>query len=294
MMPYSVSKPKPKKIKHSIEDEYINSPSPNFDERKRPIRFIMLHYTGMKSETKALELLRDPNPKRVEYQDDIVQVPPVAVDGITPPPLKPNLNRVSCNFLVFENGDIHQLVPEAKRAWHAGAGFYMGEKDMNSASIGIEIHNGGHDLGLPPFPEAQIEKVMRLVSHLKGKYGLDKRHIIGHSDWAPKRKKDPGEAFPWDRLAHAGISLHIPPLDSDNDLTTLAAVENESNEFLTRAQIGLKAIGYGIDKTDIYDEQTKIVLVAFQRRFRQSNVSGMLDVATLGKIEKLAQILFKK
>ncbi len=294
MMPYSISSPKPKKKKHSIEDEFINSPSPNYDERKRPIRFIMLHYTGMKSEIKALELLRDPNPMRIEYQDDIVQTPPINIDGKEPPPPKPNLNRVSSHFLIFESGIIHQLVPESKRAWHAGGGYYMGEKDMNSASIGIEIHNGGHDLGLPPFPEAQINSVLRLVAHLKQKYGLDKRHILGHSDWAPSRKKDPGEMFPWEQFAHAGISLHIPNLPSDNDLTTLAAIDGESNEFVERAQFGLKQIGYGIDLTKNYDAQTKFVLIAFQRRFRQENISGILDGATLGKIEKLAEILKPK
>lgn len=293
MMPYSVSKPKPKKKTHVLEDDFIDSPSPNFDERKRPIRFIMLHYTGMKSENKALELLRDANPMRIEYQDDIVQVPPIAIENAPPPQIKPNLNRVSCHFLVFENGDIHKLVPENKRAWHAGAGFYMGEKDMNSASIGIEIHNGGHDLGLPPFPEKQILSVIKLVSYLKNKYGLDRRHIIGHSDWAPKRKKDPGEKFPWEKLAHAGISLHIPDLPTDNDLTTLA-IDNEANESVSRAQNGLKSIGYGLDLSGVLDEATRYVITAFQRRFRQENTSGMLDVATLGKIEKLAKILLPK
>jgi N-acetylmuramoyl-L-alanine amidase len=162
---------------------------------------------------------------------------------------------------------------------------------MNSASIGIEIQNGGHDFGLPPYPDVQIEAVMALVQGIKLRHGLDKHHVIGHSDWAPARKLDPGEHFPWQRFADAGISLKIPNGEGDGNHQILVQTENAGNEFVTRAQIGLRKIGYGLPQSDIFDTNTKDTLIAFQRRFRQSDVAGNLDVETLAKIERLAAIV---
>lgn len=255
----------------------------------------------MDNQDEALQTLRFPMPR---YAPSIVPtpVPPVANENpITEPATGPipapesrtpiGFRRVSSHYLVCTDGRIYGLVPENKRAWHAGAGSYGGETDMNSASIGIEIHNGGHDFGLPPYPDVQIEAVMKLVQAIKLRHGLDRQHIIGHADWAPARKLDPGEHFPWERLAHAGISLHIPNGEGDGNHMALAQTENAANEFVTRAQIGLRKIGYGLAQTDIFDIKTKETLIAFQRRFRQSDVGGTLDIETLAKIERLADIV---
>lgn len=286
MMPFNPSSPKPKKAHSNMKKKFeiIDAPSPNFDERKRPIRFVILHYTGMKDEQAALDLLRDPAPQRAKYQDNIIK--PTNIENAPPPP--PNMHRVSSHYVVFQNGTIYKLVDEMKRAWHAGGGNYGGETDMNSASIGIEICNGGHDFGLPEFPNAQIDAVIYLVEEIKKRHGLDKHHIIGHSDWAPKRKLDPGEKFPWSKLAQNGISLSMPNGKEDGDFTILAQNIGENNEFIMRAQIGLKKIGYGIEANGNYDEITKLIIIAFQRRFRQSLSNGMIDIDTLGKIERLA------
>lgn len=277
--------------------------SENFDDRKRPIRFCMLHYTGMDNQEEALKVLRFPMPRYAPIEPPTVP--------ITPPPNETNTmgehyhdplpeatnrkiigyRRVSSHYLVYPDGRIFLLVPENKRAWHAGAGSYGGETDMNSASIGIEIQNGGHDFGLPPFPDIQIEAVMELVEGIKRRHGLDKQHIIGHSDWAPGRKLDPGEKFPWHKFEERGISLQIPRLKTDEDKTLLIDASVPNNEYVTRAKAGLRKIGYGIDNMNVFDAKAKDVLVAFQRRFRQGDVRGLLDVETLGKIEALAQIV---
>jgi N-acetylmuramoyl-L-alanine amidase len=275
--------------------EIIEAPSQNYDDRRRPIRFCVLHYTGMENQEDALRVLRFPTPIYPRQPEP----PPENLDAethdapiVAPAALTPiGYRRVSSHYLVFTDGRIFSLVPENKRAWHAGAGSYGGETDMNSASIGIEIHNGGHDFGLPPFPDVQITSVMALVQGIKLRHGLDKQHVIGHSDWAPGRKLDPGERFPWERLAHEGISLHIPNGEGDGNHQMLAQTENATNEFVTRAQIGLRKIGYGLAQTDIYDTKTKDTIIAFQRRFRQADVGGNLDVETLAKIERLANIV---
>ncbi len=287
MLPFNPSSPKPKKSQTQMKKKYeiIDAPSPNFDERKRPIRFVILHYTGMNDEVAALNLLRDDAPQKSKYQNNILQTDP----NLNNVQQSTKMNRVSSHYVVFQDGTIYKLVDETKRAWHAGGGNYGGEIDMNSASIGIEICNGGHDYGLPEFPSAQIDAVMFLVEDIKLRHGLDKHYIIGHSDWAPKRKIDPGEKFPWNLFAQKGISLSIPKGKEDNNFEILASVINENNEYIMRAQIGLKTIGYGVEANGFYDEITKLVIIAFQRRFRQSNVSGFLDKDTLGKIERLAK-----
>ncbi|MHA6287228.1 N-acetylmuramoyl-L-alanine amidase [Maricaulis sp. CAU 1757] len=216
------------------------APSPNFNERKRPVRFIVLHYTGMETGEEALEKLRDDK-----------------VGG-----------RVSSHYFVEEDGRIFQLVGEDKRAWHAGRGFWKGEDDINSASIGIEIVNGGHAFGLPDFPEAQIAAVIDLVRDIMGRHGIAPADVIGHSDIAPGRKTDPGEKFPWSRLAEAGCALALPD--------TFKAGEPMAQ---------LKQIGYAPEPGQ------RAVVEAFQRRWRPSRVDGALDKETrelIGRVASLA------
>jgi N-acetylmuramoyl-L-alanine amidase len=263
----------------------LQSPSPSFDERTRPVRFIVLHYTGMQSEEGALRVLTDPAPMRAAYTADM---PPQAPQSSTPPVA---LNRVSSHYLVYESGVIYQLVDEAKRAWHAGKGFWDGETDVNSASIGIEIANGGHDFGLPEFAEPQIVAVMTLVEQIMQRHGLDKHHVIGHSDLAPSRKPDPGEKFPWQRFAQAGLSIWPAPALEDGDQRPLFDQAEMMDRGIAAVQTGLGTIGYGITVNGILDAQTRAVLTAFQRRFRPSKVDGMIDVETLSLVGRVASIL---
>jgi N-acetylmuramoyl-L-alanine amidase len=153
------------------------SPSPNADERRLPIFMLVLHYTGMPSGAKALARLCDPAAK------------------------------VSAHYLIDEDGSIHTLVEEDRRAWHAGVGFWRGVTDINSASIGIELVNPGHQWGYRPFPAEQIEALLELLQDITQRHTIAPENIIAHSDLAPARKQDPGELFPWKYLAEHGVGL---------------------------------------------------------------------------------------
>ncbi len=155
------------------QSNLIDAPSPNFDARKAVPDCVILHYTGMESGAAALERMRDPEAK------------------------------VSAHYMVDEDGAIYRLVPEERRAWHAGAAFWKGVKDINSASIGIEIVNPGHEFGYRPFPDAQVAAVINLLADIRSRWTIDDDRILGHSDVAPGRKIDPGELFPWKRLARS-------------------------------------------------------------------------------------------
>ena len=214
-------------------------PSPNFNARKRLISALILHYTGMETAEAAIERLCDPEA------------------------------GVSAHYVVEEDGSILQLVAETERAWHAGQGRWACETDLNSASIGIEIVNGGHEFGLPPYPEIQIEAVIALCRDILGRHAIAPDHIIGHSDMAPDRKADPGERFPWARLAKAGIGVWPEP-DAPGDAAVPAAE-------------ALADIGYAIEGEGLCAS----VITAFQRRFRQNRVDGVLDAET---IKRIAQV----
>ena len=146
-------------------------PSPNFDERQLPVSMIVLHYTGMPDAEGALNRLTSPD------------------------------SRVSAHYLVKEDGEVIQLVDEEKRAWHAGKSYWRGITDVNSASVGIEIVNPGHEFGYRPFPDEQIASVIPLVADIKDRHGVGRGNIVGHRDVAPARKEYPGELFPWSALA---------------------------------------------------------------------------------------------
>ena len=192
----------------------IFTPSPNFDERKAPVEMLVLHYTGMETAQKALDRLRDPAAK------------------------------VSAHYVIDEDGEIYSLVAEDKRAWHAGVSSWNGKTDINSRSVGIEIVNPGHEFGYRPFPDKQIQSVIRLSGEIVKRQAIDLKSIVGHSDIAPTRKTDPGELFPWKKLAENGIGLWTDDF---------IAPEKSVAEMLS-------AIGY-----DTSDEQA--ALTAFQRRF---------------------------
>ena len=207
----------------------IETPSPNFDERTLGISMIVLHYTGMQDAQSAIDRLRDPEAK------------------------------VSAHYLVAEDGTILRMVAEDKRAWHAGKSRWRGIADVNSASIGIEIVNPGHELGYHPFPEEQIDALVPLVAEIKRRHGITRGNVVGHSDIAPARKKDPGELFPWNRLAKVRLALPRPTRNLMDPMWTDAG-------FL----IALERFGY-----DVSDKLAAVV--AFQRRFRPELLDGVID-----------------
>ena len=203
--------------------------SPNFDERSTPISIIVLHYTGMIDGPSAIDRLASAEA------------------------------RVSAHYVVSEDGVITQMVPEEKRAWHAGAGSWRGMRDVNSASIGIEIVNPGHELGYRAFPDEQIDSVIRLVAAAKQRYAITRGNVIGHSDMAPARKQDPGELFPWSQLARLRLALPRPTRNLTDPLWSDAG-------FL----LALERFGY-----DVLDPLA--ATVAFQRRFRPELIDGTID-----------------
>lgn len=208
---------------------FIDAPSPNYTDRLLPITMIVLHYTGMETGEGALERLRDPE------------------------------SGVSSHYMVEEDGRIFRLVPDDKRAWHAGKSHWRDVEDVNSASIGIEIVNPGTDWEHHPYTDAQIDAVIRLVAYLKDKYEITRGNIVGHSDIAPARKRDPGERFPWNRLARLRLALPRP-------------TKNLMDPFWTEAGFCLALERFGYDVSN-----RMAAIVAFQRRFRPELVDGEID-----------------
>lgn len=238
-------------------------PSPNFNDRKAKIDMLVLHYTGMASGHAALERMCDSS------------------------------SEVSAHYMVWEDGKVVRLVDEAKRAWHAGVSAWQGHTDLNSHSIGIEIVNGGHDVplpngDLPPFPDAQMASVVSLATDILSRHAIPQSRIVGHSDIAPARKRDPGEAFPWEMLAEAGIGLW--PSAPDHDLLRgVGLSRGDTGDAVTRLQEALQSIGYAIEPTGTYDADTDLVVMAFQRRWAQERLTGDADWMTIAKIVAVAE-----
>jgi N-acetylmuramoyl-L-alanine amidase len=213
-------------------DAIIDCPSPNHNERKLPISIIVLHYTGMVDAASAIERLCDPEA------------------------------QVSSHYLINEDGQIVRLVDESRRAWHAGKSHWRGIDDVNSASIGIEIVNPGHEFGYRPFTEAQYQALLPLMAGLTERYGITRGNIVGHSDIAPPRKEDPGELFDWERLAKVRLALPRP-------VKYLTDPHWTDSGFL----LALERFGY-----DVIDGPAAVR--AFQRRFRPETIDGVIDGQT--------------
>jgi N-acetylmuramoyl-L-alanine amidase len=234
--------------------------SPNRGERRgygRP-NCLVLHYTGMPTGEAALKALTDP------------------------------ASDVSAHYLVWEDGLIDQLVAESDRAWHAGKSCWKGETDMNSASIGIEIVNPGHDGGLPPFPDRQIAATIALARDLCARWHIPPERVLAHSDVAPARKRDPGEAFPWETLSREGVGRWTEPAPLDGG--PIFGHEEEGPP-VRALQAMLALYGYGVELTGIYDRQTRSVVTAFQRHFRPQRVDGEADASTIATLKALVEEL---
>lgn len=214
--------------------------SPNHDSRpeSQAIDHLVLHYTGMQSASAAIERLCDPAAK------------------------------VSAHYVVEEDGTAHALVPEERRAWHAGISFWRGARGLNDRSIGIEIVNPGHEWGYRPFPSTQMAVVASLAQAILGRWPIPQRNVVAHSDVAPDRKQDPGELFPWSWLAAQGVGVWTDAVAEPGD-----------------AMADLAAIGYdtALDPA--------IVVTAFQRRFRPARVDGAMDAETAGRAAAMRALM---
>lgn len=208
----------------------LDCPSPNHDARGGAVSILVLHYTGMADADAAIARLRDPEA------------------------------RVSCHYFVGEDGAVLRMVPEDRRAWHAGRSYWRGHTRLNDISIGIELANAGHEAGCcPAFPDAQIQALIPLVAEIKDRHHLTRGNIVGHSDIAPARKRDPGEHFPWGRLARLRLALPRP-------------TKNLMDPEWTDAGFLLALERFGYDVSD-----AMAATVAFQRRFRPELIDGTID-----------------
>lgn len=240
-------------------DDIVKRPSPNWNERPnfgdtdRPlIDTVVLHYTGMKTGAEAMERL-------------------CASDS-----------QVSAHYLVEENGDIFELVAPEKRAWHAGVSSWQGRDNINDTSIGIEVVNPGHEFGYRSFPEKQIERLIDLLRHLKTQFNIPAHRYLGHSDVAPGRKQDPGELFPWQRLAGLGFGLGTRKYTND---ATIIAKKGMVSQDVARLNKSLATIGYAVLPDDRFSPETYEALTAFQRHWRPEKVDGQLDRSTQAVVD---------
>jgi len=208
-------------------------PSPNWNERKLPdgqgVSMVVLHYTGMQTAAEALERMCDP------------------------------AAEVSAHYMIDEDGTVTRLVDEEKRAWHAGRSRWRGVTDINSASIGIEMVNPGHEWGYRPFSDEQMEALVPLLAAIVKRHNVPRANVVGHSDIAPARKADPGELFDWDLLARLRLALPKPKL------SMRLLYDNEGAFFLA-----LERFGY-----DITDPEAAVR--AFERRWRPHRITGQVD-----------------
>jgi N-acetylmuramoyl-L-alanine amidase len=220
-----------------------HTPSPNHDARPegQPIDILVLHYTGMRNAEEAIAQLR-------------------AIDAP---------KRVSAHYVVEEDGLIHVMVPEERRAWHAGLSHWRGHEGLNGRSIGIEIVNPGHEWGYRPFPALQMAAVAELCLGILARHPIPARNVVAHSDIAPDRKQDPGELFDWEGLARIGIGLW-PNRASE-------VVEDDPRALLAR-------IGY---RTDL---PLDVLLTAFQRHWRPELVNGQADADSMARLAAIASM----
>ena len=231
-------------MQKNVEKMSINY-SPNFDRKKRSIstvKYLIFHYTGMRSENAAIKRLTNKN------------------------------SKVSCHYFIKNNGEIIKIVPDLYISWHAGISSWKKDKSLNSNSIGIEISNPGHDYKYKNFSQKQITSIIDLSKNLKKKYKIKKENILGHSDIAPLRKKDPGEKFPWKLLNKKKICLWHNLSEKNCKNLRGIKLKNSDNFFKLLFKFGYKYTNDKNEKIKIYKN--------FQRRFRPQLISSIVDQET--------------
>lgn len=236
--------------------------SPNFGQRidgKSP-SMIILHYTGMISGQAAEDWLCNAD------------------------------SQVSSHYLVHTDGTVVQMVRESDRAWHAGKSVWRGVTDINSASIGIEIVNPGHEFGYVDFPAGQMEAVLALCNDICTRRHIASDMVLGHSDIAPGRKVDPGERFNWNLLARHGVGHLVRPSPIGSDV---ALALGDAGADVQTLQSALSLYGYGVEITGVFDDRTRAVVSAFQQHFRQRQVDGRADRSTVRTLVRLIEALPK-
>lgn len=217
----------------------------------------MLHYTGMETAEAALARLCDP------------------------------AAQVSAHYTVDEDGTVYRHVAEDKRAWHAGVSYWRGERDVNGASVGVEIVNPGHEFGYRPFPKAQMDAVLALCRDVISRHPIPAVNVVGHSDVAPARKQDPGELFDWKWLAENGVGVWPAVSASPPELVFQTG---QTGPGIVDLQLALYRLGYDIQGTGAFDAATEAVVIAFQRRFRPARIDGVADGETLALLDCLLRL----
>ena len=227
--------------------------STNFSKKIRSskdIRFLIIHYTGMQSARVSMDRLKNPN------------------------------SKVSCHYFINRNGNIYKMVDDNKIAWHAGKSKWKNVRNLNKCSIGIEIQNKGHFIDYQNFPKKQISSLIVLIKSLLKKYKIKKCNVLGHSDIAPLRKKDPGEKFPWDFLSLKGVSIWYPKFK-------LKKKEIKSKAKRRIFFKNVHKIGYRFFNLSQKSNRDRKIIMAFQRRFLPNEVTGKITDKTL----KISQLL---
>ena len=231
--------------------------TPNFSTTRRntkKIKYIIFHYTGMRSENKAINRLLNVK------------------------------SKVSCHYFIKKNGQVIFMIPVFLEAWHAGKSKWKKDKSLNKYSIGIEIANKGHEFGYEKFSKIQILSLIKLSKYLINKYKINKKNILGHSDIAFERKKDPGEKFPWKFLASKGVGIWHNI--NKTQLKKLRKLRLTNLEKLKGIKF-LEKIGYSLNKEK--DKNYSKLIKSFQRRFRQELIDGRMDKECLVIAKKLSK-----
>ena len=211
--------------------------------RRREIKYVVIHYTGMQSEIESIVRLKNTR------------------------------SKVSCHYLINRKGSITQLVMENKVAWHAGKSKWKKINNLNFNSIGIELVNKGHRWGYENFSNLQIKTLINLCLSLKKKYKIKNENFLGHSDIAPLRKIDPGEKFPWKKLSNFGIGIWYK-----EKIENIKIQKDKRSNFFFQ---NLKKIGYRYFNLRQRTPKDKLIIKAFQRRYNSKKVSGLIDQKTL-------------
>jgi N-acetylmuramoyl-L-alanine amidase len=234
--------------------------SPNIEPRKSGLTptILLLHYTGMSSAERACDWLCNPD------------------------------SKVSCHYLVDEQGHITQMVDESLRAWHAGEGTWRGADDVNSMSIGVEIQNTGHTDAYEDFPRAQMDAVIALLRDIVQRHAIRPERVLAHSDIAPLRKADPGEKFDWRLLHREGIGHWVEPVVVSGGQSLQLG---DTGDKVMALQGMFSLYGYGIETNGVYDRHTQLVVTAFQRHFRPARVDGVADQSTIETLFRLTAAL---